>query len=104
MNELVQEAADRETDRAIVADEQANARYYQILRRFTSSKSVITGKKLCQPEATLNAGGLKEIDTAWLLLQTTGLNLRRAYMQLLSRVLLLLQSDSYILHAKGSIK
>lgn len=82
MNNLVQEAADREINRAIVADEQANAHYYQILRRFTSSKSVIAGEKSHQPEAKLNAGGLKEIDTAWLLLQTTSKNLRRAYMKL----------------------
>jgi hypothetical protein len=82
MNKLVQEAADREINRAIVADEQANAHYYQILRRFISSKSVIAGEKLRQPEARLDAGGLKEIDTAWLLLQTTGKNLRRAYMKL----------------------
>ena len=32
MNELVQEAADRKINRAIVADKQANAHYYQILR------------------------------------------------------------------------
>jgi len=82
MTELVQEAADREVNRAIVADEQANAHYYQILRRFTSSKSVIAGEKPHQPEAKLNAGGLKEIDTAWLLLQTTSKNLRKAYMKL----------------------
>jgi len=82
MNELVQEAADREINRAIVAAEQANAHYYQILRRFISSKSVIAGEKLRQPDAILDAGGLKEIDTAWLLLQTTGKNLRRAYMKL----------------------
>jgi len=82
MNELVQEAADREINRAIVAAEQANAHYYQILRRFISSKLVIAGEKLRQPDAILDAGGLKEIDTAWLLLQTTGKNLRRAYMKL----------------------
>ena len=82
MNKLVQESADREINRAIVADEQANAHYYRILRRFISSKSVIAGEKPHQPEAKLNAGGLKEVDTAWLLLQTTSKNLRRAYMKL----------------------
>jgi hypothetical protein len=82
MNKLVQEAADREINRAIVADEQANVHYYQILRRFISSKSVIAGEKPRQPEAKLNVGGLKEIDNAWLLLQTTAKNLRRAYMKL----------------------
>jgi hypothetical protein len=82
MNGLVQEAADREINRAIVADEQANAYYYHILRRFISSKSVIAGEKMCKPDAILDASGLKEIDNAWLLLQTTGKNLRRAYMKL----------------------
>ena len=82
MNNLVQETADREINRAIVADEQANAHYYQILRRFISSNSIITGGILCQPEAKLNAVGLKEIDKAWLLLQITAKNLRRSYMKL----------------------
>ena len=82
MNNLVQETADREINRAIVADEQANAHYYQILRRFTSSKSAIIGEILQQPDARLNADSLKEIDKAWLLLQTTAKNLRRSYMKL----------------------
>ena len=82
MKNLVQETADREINRAIVADEQANAHYYQTLRRFTSSKSAITGEILQQPDASLNAGGLKEIDKAWLLLQITAKNLRRSYMKL----------------------
>ncbi len=82
MNNLVQEAADREIKIAIVADEQANAHYYQILRRFLSSESVIAGKILQQPSARLNAGGLKEINTAWVLLQASGKNLRRSYMNL----------------------
>ena len=82
MNNLVQETADREFNRAIVADEQANAHYYQILRQFISSNSIITHGKLCQPEAKLNADGLKEIDKAWLLLQITAKGLRRSYMKL----------------------
>ena len=82
MNVLVQESADREINRAIVADEQANAHYYQILRRFISSNSKVTDGKLRQPEAKLNADGLKEIDKAWRLLQITAKNLRRSYMKL----------------------
>jgi len=82
MNNPVQETADREINRAIVADEQANAHYYQILRRFISNNSIITDGKLCQPEAKLNAGGLKEIDKAWVLLQITANALRRSYMKL----------------------
>ncbi len=82
MNILVKEATDREIIRAIGADEQANTNYYQILRRFISSKSAFPEEQLHQPDARLDAGSLKEIDTAWLLLQTTGKNLRRAYMKL----------------------
>jgi hypothetical protein len=82
MNNLVQEAADRELNRAIIADEQANARYFRILRRFISSKSAFPSERLCQPEARLDAGGLKEIDVAWLKLQDTGKKLRRAFMKL----------------------
>ena len=82
MNNLVQEAADRELNRAIAADEQANAHYYQILRRFISSKSAFPGEKLHQPEARLDAGGLKEIDAAWLKLQDTERKLRSAFMKL----------------------
>ena len=82
MNNLVQEAADRELNRAISADEQANTHYYQILRRFISSKSAFPEEKLRQPDARLDAGGLKEIDMAWLKLQNTEKNLRKAYMKL----------------------
>ena len=82
MNKLVQEAADRELNRAISADEQANTHYYQILRRFISSKSAFSEEKLRQPDARLDAGGLKEIDMAWLKLQNTEKNLRKAYMKL----------------------
>jgi hypothetical protein len=82
MNNLVQEAADRELDRAISADEQANTHYYQILRRFISHETSFPEEKLRQPEARLDAGGLKEIDTAWLKLQNTEKNLRKAYMKL----------------------
>ncbi|MFC1911857.1 hypothetical protein ACFLXG_01695 [Chloroflexota bacterium] len=82
MNNLVQKTADREINGAIVADERANAHYYQILRRFVSGNSIITDEKLRQPEAKLNADSLKEIDKAWLLLQITAKNLRRSYMKL----------------------
>ena len=82
MNKLVQESSDRELNRAISADEQANTRYYQILRRFISSKLAIPSEKLRQPDARLDAGGLKEIDTAWLKLQDTEKKLRNAYMKL----------------------
>ncbi len=64
MNNLLQEAADRELNRAISADEQANTHYYQILRWFISSKSPFLEEKLGQPDARLDASGLKEIDAA----------------------------------------
>ena len=82
MNNLVQEAADRELYRAISADEQANTHYYQILRRFISSKSAFPEEKLRQPNARLDASGLKEIDVAWLKLNDTEKKLRSAYMKL----------------------
>jgi len=82
MNKLVQEAADRELNRAISADEQANTHYYQILRRFITTKSAFPEEKLRQPDARLDASGLKEIDVAWLKLQNTEKNLRKAYMKL----------------------
>ena len=82
MNKLVQEAAGRELNREIVVDEQANAHYYQILRRFISCKSDFPEEKLHQPEARLDAGGLKEIDAAWLKLNNTEKKLRNAYMKL----------------------
>jgi hypothetical protein len=82
MINLVKEAADRELNRAIMADEQANTHYYQILRRFVSSKSAIPEEKLRQPEAVLNSGALKDIDKAWLKLNTTEKKLRNAYMKL----------------------
>ena len=82
MNKPVQEAADRELNRAILADEQANTHYYQILRRFISSKSAFPEEKQRQPEARLDAGALKEIDMAWLKLNNTEKKLRNAYMKL----------------------
>ena len=82
MNDRVQKAADRELDRAISADEQANTHYYQILRRFVSSKSALPKEELRQPEAILDAGALKEIDAAWLKLNNTEKKLRNAYMKL----------------------
>jgi len=82
MNKLGQEAAERELNRAILADEQANSHYYQILRRFISTKSAFSKEKPRQTEARLDAGGLKLIDTAWLTLQCTEKKLRGAYMKL----------------------
>jgi hypothetical protein len=82
MNKLVQEGADREVNRAISADEQANTHYYHVIRRFISSKSSFPEEKLHQPEARLDAGALKEIDAAWLKLNNTGKKLRSAYMKL----------------------
>jgi hypothetical protein len=82
MNKLVQEAAERELNRAILADAQANAHYYQIPRRFITTKSTIPEEKLYQTDTKLDAGGLKLIDTAWLTLQYTEKKLRSAYMKL----------------------
>jgi hypothetical protein len=82
MIKIVQEAADRELNRAILADEQANTHYYQILRRFISSKSAFPEEKMRQPEAILNSGALKDIDSAWLKLNNTEKKLRNAYMKL----------------------
>ena len=82
MNNLVQESAGREISRAIGADEQANANYYRTLRRFISSKSAFPEEQPHQPDARLDAHGLKEIEKAWLLLEITGKKLRRAYMKL----------------------
>ena len=82
MNMLVQESIDRGIMRAISADEQANTHYYRILRRFISGKESISGEGAHQPDARLDAGGLKEIDTAWLSLQATGKDLRKSYMKL----------------------
>jgi hypothetical protein len=82
MKKLLQEAAARELCRAISADEQANTQYYQILRRFIFGKSSLPEEKLHQPDTILDAGGLKEIDTAWLKLDNTKKKLRSAYMKL----------------------
>jgi hypothetical protein len=82
MNKQVQEAADRELNRAISADEQANSHYYHVLRRFITSKTSFPEEKQHKPDAILDAGGLKEIDAAWLKLYNTGKKLRTAYMKL----------------------
>jgi hypothetical protein len=79
---VVQEAADRELSRAILADEQANTQYYRILRRYISVKSAFPEEKSHQPEAILNSGALKDIDSAWLKLNNTEKKLRNAYMKL----------------------
>jgi hypothetical protein len=78
----VQKAAERELNRAISVDEQANTHYYQILRRFISDDTLFPEEELHQPEARLDAGGLKEIDSAWLTLNNSGKKLRNAYMKL----------------------
>ncbi len=82
MNKFLQEIADRELNRAISDDEQANSHYYRILRRFTSSKSPLSEEKIRQPDAVLDSVGLKEIDTAWVKLNNTEKKLRSAYMKL----------------------
>ena len=81
MNVLVQESADSEINRAIVADEQANAHYYQILKRFIPTKLASSDERLYQNDAKLDAGGLKLIDAAWLTQQYTEKKLRSAYMK-----------------------
>ncbi len=75
MNHQAREAAEREIIRAITADEQAVAQYYQVLRRFLPGE-------LAKPEAKLDSSGLKEIDAAWIKLNETQKILRRAYMKL----------------------
>jgi hypothetical protein len=75
MNVQYKEAAMRETNSAINADEQANAQYYQVLRRFLTGEAA-------GPEARLDSAGLKEIDSAWTKVSGTNNNLRRAYMKL----------------------
>ncbi len=82
MNKLLQEHAGRELNRAILADEQANLRYCQILRRFISTRSPLPEEKIHQPDVRLDAGALKEIDTAWIKLNDTEKILRNAYMKL----------------------
>jgi hypothetical protein len=82
MDKVVQEAADRELNRALLADEQANTHYYQIIRRFISGKPDFPEEELRQPDARLDASGLKEIDAAWLKLHNTEKKLRSAYMKL----------------------
>ena len=82
MNKMVQEAAERELDRAISADEKANACYYQILRRYITKTSGLSEEKIYKLDLKLDAGGLKLIDKAWLILQYTEKKLRSAYMKL----------------------
>jgi hypothetical protein len=82
MDKLLQAVAEKALRRAISAYEQANTRYFQILRRFISSKSPSPEEKLCQPCARLDADGLKEIDTAWIKVNGTEKDLRSAYMKL----------------------
>jgi hypothetical protein len=75
MNIQGQEAAERAVNKAITADEYANAHYYQTLRLFVSGNST-------KPKAKLDSAGLKTIDVAWIKLNDTSKNLRRAYMKL----------------------
>jgi hypothetical protein len=75
MNNSFRESAEREMDRAIIADGNANTQYYRVLRRFIPG---VSGK----PEAKLDSTGLKEIDVAWIKLESTNKSLRRAYMKL----------------------
>jgi len=75
MDRLFQESAEREVKRAITADENANASYYKTLRRFIAGD-------LAVPQCRLDSAGLKEIDTHWIKLNNTNINLRRAYMKL----------------------
>jgi len=69
------ESVEQEIMRAIIADEQANASYYRVIKSFISCEST-------RPEAKLDSSGLKDIDKAWLKLNNTNKSLRRAYMKL----------------------
>jgi len=82
MDNMVQETAERELNRAILADEKANACYYQILRRYITTKSAFSEENQRKSDARLDAGGLKMIDKVWLTLQYTEKKLRSAYMKL----------------------
>jgi len=84
MQRPIKEGFEKEIVRAITADEQANAYYYHTLRRFISGDQA-------ESEATLDYGGLKAIDAAWVKLNYTNRLLRRAYMKLYSANL----SDGY---------
>jgi hypothetical protein len=77
MNQPEHVAVEQAVIRAITADEQANALYYQTIKRFISSNSV-------KPEARLDAIGLKKLDAAWIKINSTSKNLRKAYMKLYS--------------------
>lgn len=75
MAKVVQIFIEKEINRAIIADEQANANYYEAIRRFISANSTSRDVKMDSPS-------LKEIDATWLTKESTGKNLRRAYMKL----------------------
>jgi hypothetical protein len=75
MNMQFKEAAEREVNKAIAADEQANAHYYQTLKLYVVDRPTT-------PKAKLDSAGLKTIDVAWIKLNNTSKNLRRAYMKL----------------------
>jgi hypothetical protein len=82
MNKLLQVAADKELNRAILAGEEASTKYYGIIRRFVSGIPVFPGAKRRLPQTRLDAVGLKEIDTAWDKLDNANKTLRNAYMKL----------------------
>ncbi len=75
MDKLFQESARREVTRAIAADEKANFRYYLTLKRFIAIDPDVD-------HVPLDSAGLKEINTLWIKLNNTNVNLRRAYMKL----------------------
>ena len=64
-----------EIDKAIIADEQANANYYNAIRRFKSAR-------LTNANTKLDTESLKELDAAWITKESTGKNLRKSYMKL----------------------
>jgi hypothetical protein len=69
------QSAVQEVINAIKADEQANTKYYQVI------KNLISGGP-DKSEAEVDSSGLKEIDAAWITLNDTNKKLRRAYMKL----------------------
>jgi hypothetical protein len=64
-----------EIDKAIIADEQANASYYNAIEGFKSAR-------LTKANTNVDNACLKELDSAWIAKESTGKNLRKAYMKL----------------------
>ena len=75
MAKATKETIKEEIDRAITADEQANANYYGAIRGFTLAMLTTAG-------TNMDAASLKEIEAAWVTKESSGKNLRRAYMKL----------------------